>query len=103
MDTLIERQQAALKLVEQIIELQPDQGTLFHANRMKDRLSLPMSVVMHNLWPQLSVSAKARRLGITRQTYYGWINGIFRPDEEMAKKLAFITGYDEAAIRGTQD
>lgn len=90
----------ALALIDKIVALDPDQGTVAYALKMRERLKLPMSLVLERLWPDLSLSEKARRLGITRQTYYGWLNGLFRPDEELSKRLADLTGFDEEDIKG---
>jgi hypothetical protein len=100
MDDLIERQRQALELVESIIDLGPDLGTLAYARKMRERLILPMSVVMEALMPGASIADKVRRLGISQPTYYGWVLGKFRPNPAMAKKLAKLTGYNENEIRG---
>lgn len=100
MTSQIERQKLALELIERIVELEPDQGTTAHALKMRDRLKLPMAVVLEKLWPDLTVMDKVRRLNITRQAYYGWINGLYRPDAKLAKKLAMETGFDADDIRG---
>jgi transcriptional regulator with XRE-family HTH domain len=103
MEELIERQKAALKFVENIIELEPDQGTLAYALKMRERLKLPMSVVLDRLekvWPDMSTSDRATKLGVSRQTYYGWSQGMFRPDIKLSKKLAHLTGFDAEEIRG---
>jgi transcriptional regulator with XRE-family HTH domain len=97
---MIERQRQALGLVEQIIELRPDDGILAYALKMRERLKLPMSVVLAKLWPDLSVIDRCRRLGVTKQTYFGWLNGMYRPGAKMAKRLAKETGFDAGDIRG---
>ena len=97
---MIERQREALGLVERIIELRPDGGILAYALKMRERLKLPMSVVLGRLWPDLSVIARCRRLGITKQTYFGWLNGMYRPGAKMAKRLAKETGFSADDIRG---
>lgn len=100
MENLVERQKEALKLVERLIALGPDMGTVQYARKMRERLKLPMSVVLERLYPELSVVEKAEKLGVTRQAYYGWINGISRPNMKLAKKMATLTGYEAADIRG---
>jgi phage terminase large subunit-like protein len=97
---LIARQGDALKLVQKIIDLEPDAGTMGYALKMRERLRMPMSVVLDNLWPDLPVTEKVQRLGITRQCYYGWLNGLFRPDKKMSKVLSRHTGIDADEIRG---
>lgn len=100
MDATVEKQKAAYNLVKRIIELDPDDGTMAYALKMQMHLKLPMSVVLEKLWPNISVLEKCRRLGVTRQAYYGWMNGLYRPDTKISKKLAQLTGLDEEEIRG---
>ena len=100
METLVERQKEALKLVERLIALEPDLSTVQYARKMRERLRLPMPVVLENLYPDLSIVDRAARLGVTRQAYYGWLNGLSRPNTRMAKKLASLTGFDWHDIRG---
>jgi len=100
MENMVERQKEALRLVEALIKLEPDMGTMHYARKMRERLRLPMSVVLEKLYPELSVVEKAERLGVTRQAYYGWINGICRPNTKLSKKMAALTGFDAADIRG---
>jgi hypothetical protein len=97
---LIERQRQALELVEQLIELKPDDGTMSYALKMRERLKLPMTVVLEKLWPELSLIDRCRRLGITKQTYFGWLNGVYRPDDKRSKRLAKETGFSAEDIRG---
>jgi DNA-binding XRE family transcriptional regulator len=103
MENLAERQKEALKLVERLIELEPDVGTLQYACKMRERLKLPMSVVLDKLgqvYPELTVIERAEKLGVTRQAYYGYINGLSRPNARVAKKLAALTGFDANDIKG---
>jgi len=100
METLIERQAEALRLVEQIIELQPDDSTLAYALKMRERLKLPMRTVLAKLWPELGPVQKAQKLGVARQTFYGWEQGWFRPDKKFSKKIAALTGFKADEISG---
>jgi len=100
MENLVQRQREALKLVERLIALEPDMGTLHHARKMRERLKLPMSVVLESLYPDLSVVEKVEKLGVTRQAYYSWLNGLSRPSVKLSKKMAALTGYDAEDIRG---
>jgi hypothetical protein len=100
MDTLTDRQKKALALVEKIVELDPDTTTTAYALKMEARLRLPMTAVLEKLWPEETVTYKVRRLGITRQAYYGWLAGEYRPDDKLAKELAKHTGFDWEHIRG---
>ena len=100
MDNAWGRQAEALRLIERIIALQPDQGSLRHALKLRDRLRLPMSLVLEKLWPELNIAEKCRRLGVARSAYYAWMNGLYRPDEKFAKRLAKETGLDAKEIEG---
>lgn len=99
-----------LKLVERLISAAPSGSVNRFATRLHKRLSnqlaaMPMSEVLNKLpgGPEASLASKARLLGVTRQTIYAWINGDWRPDDEMAEKLAKLTGFSAAAIRGRAD
>jgi transcriptional regulator with XRE-family HTH domain len=94
------RHRRALELIDELVFLDPDPGTTAYALKLRERLKLPMPLVLEKLWPDASISEKVRRLGVTRQTYYGWLNGLFRPEGELAKKIAKLTGFDEEEIRG---
>ena len=98
--TQIERQKMALRLVEQIVELEPDLGTTAHAMKMRERLKLPMSVVLEKVWPELSVFERVNKLGISKQAWYGWLNGLYRPNGKLSKRLANLTGFDADEIQG---
>ena len=99
-DNTVERQKQALRLVEQLIKLDSDEATTAYALKMRGRLQLPMAAVLDKLWPGIPVAEKSRRLGITREAYYGWKSGAYRPDLKMAKKLAAATGLDLKDIMG---
>ncbi len=97
----------ALKAVERLMKVAPSGSVNRFATRMHKRLSsqlaaVPMSQVVDKV-PGESLAAKARELGVTRQTVYAWINGDWRPDADMAKKLEKITGISADAIRGRAD
>ena len=95
-----EKQRRALELAEELIGLDTDNGTTFYARKIREHLRLPMSTVLDRLWPSATVTEKVERLGVTRQAYYGWISGSYRPDAKLSHKLAQITGYSEEDIRG---
>lgn len=103
MENLAERKKEALKLVERLIELDPDTGTRHYALKMRERLKLPMSVVLERLeqtLPELTVAERAEKLGVTRQAYYSWLNGVARPNTKVSKKLSALTGFSADDIRG---
>lgn len=50
--------------------------------------------------PGLTVTEKCQKIGITRQTYYGWTNGTRRPSIDQARQLAKLTNLSAVKIRG---
>ena len=93
----------ALKLVERLVKLAPSRGLELHAKRMRRRLNaIPMAKVLAKVEAG-SIAAKARLLGVTRQTLYYWLNDVTRPNDEQSKKLAKLTGYSADEIRGRDD
>ena len=95
-----DRNERALRLIDRLIKVSPDPGLQAKAIRMRKRLQLlPMQDVLAKV-PGESVASKCRLLGITRQNYYAWLNGAWRPGQEQSRLLAKITGYDVGLIRG---
>lgn len=93
----------ALKLVERLVKIAPSKGLELHAKRIQQRLNaVPMSKVLAKVEAG-SIAAKARAIGVSRQTIYYWLNDITRPNEEQAKKLAKLTGFSADEIRGRDD
>jgi DNA-binding XRE family transcriptional regulator len=45
------------------------------------------------------MAAKAKALGVSRQTCYYWHNGVTRPNIKQARRLAKITGIAVEEIR----
>lgn len=97
----------ALKIIEQLIKIAPNQSVARFATRMRNRLAkrrnaIPMSEVIEKI-PGATIMAKARSLGVTRQAFYYWLNGDTRPDEKQAKAIHKLTGLSVAQIRGLSD
>jgi DNA-binding XRE family transcriptional regulator len=92
-----ERARQCLRLIERVIDLAPDEGTLHHAHKMAAKLRLPMSVVLDKLQalhPDLTIIEQAEMLGVTRQAIYQWRIGMTRPEGETADLLSRLTGFD---------
>lgn len=92
----------ALRAVERLIKSANTEGDIQSAKRMRDRMirrmkAIPMSEVVAKI-PGTTVPAKARALGITRQTIHYWLDGRMRPRPAMAKRLERITGISAAEI-----
>lgn len=96
----------ALKIVERLIKATPSGSINRSAMVLQKRLNrqlnaVPMSEIIGKM-PGKSLADKARTLGVTRQTIHAWVNGAWRPDMEMAKKLEKLTGFSVVAIRGRE-
>jgi transcriptional regulator with XRE-family HTH domain len=89
-----------LKLVERLIELVPDDEDLAkRARHLGALIRWPMRSVLDKV-PGSTVKERAGKLGISRQAYYGWINGTYRPNAKQAKRLEQLTGIAASDIRG---
>jgi DNA-binding XRE family transcriptional regulator len=95
------QRERAIKLAERLIALAPetDESVLRRAQQILDRLKTPMLAVLQKV-PGGSVTEKAKKIGITRQAYYCWARGEYRPNLKQSKKLAALTGYSVGEIRG---
>lgn len=61
------------------------------------RASLPMELILSCV-PGETIMDKAKRLGVSRQTLYGWLNGA-TPNRKLAAKLMRTTGLSADDIR----
>ena len=95
------QRERALKLAEKLLELTPEteEGLFRRALQLRDRLKTPMSMVLAKV-PGETVTEKAQKIGITRQAYYAWFKGEYRPNAKQAKRLAGLTGFAAEDIRG---
>jgi hypothetical protein len=99
----IEDTERALKIVERLMKVAPSSSLERFAIRMRSRLNaVPMSGILEKV-PGETISAKARTLGVSRQTIHYWLNGDTRPDDVQARKLEKLTGFSVAVIRGRVD
>ena len=89
-------------ILKRIAARAPDADTRALALSLAIRLRLPMSRVLEAVEGD-SISDKARRIGVTRQTYYAWLNGEYRPLLPQARKLAELTPYTEYDIAGVPE
>lgn len=102
MSTTEAQRERALKLAERLLKLTPDteEGLIRRAMQIRDRLKTPMSMVLEKVLPGSSVTAKCEAIGVTRQAYYGWLSGQYRPNLKQAKRLAALSGFKAEDIRG---
>lgn len=89
----------ARQLLLRLEKIAPNDAIRHRARQVRARLLLPMELVLRRV-PGKSIADKAKTLGVGRQRVHFWMNETTRPNIKMAKKLALITGYDFAAIRG---
>ena len=71
------------------------------AEKLLLRTRLPMHLVIDKV-PGDTLEAKARTIGVTRQTLWYWQTGETRPNKRWARKLATLIGdiYTVDEIRG---
>ena len=95
------QRERVLKLAEKLLGLIPDteEGLIRRALQLRDRLKTPMTMVLAKV-PGETVTEKAAKIGITRQAYYAWANGEYRPNAKQSKRLASLTGFPAEDIRG---
>jgi DNA-binding transcriptional regulator YiaG len=99
----IQNTEQVLKAVERLMKVAPSSSLERFAIRMRSRLNaMPMSDILAKM-PGDTISAKARTLGVSRQTIHYWLNGETRPDDVQARKLEKLTGFSVAVIRGRVD
>lgn len=55
------------------------------------KLAHPMAAILAMV-PGESLAERARAIGVSRQTMYAWAQERFRPDKELAQKIAGLTG-----------
>lgn len=89
----------AQRLIKQLVEASPDEATRNLAAKMAEHFQLvPMEKILARVEGK-NVVAKARTLKVTRQTVYGWLRGISRPNAAQAELLAKLTKYPVSKIR----
>jgi transcriptional regulator with XRE-family HTH domain len=92
---------AALKALDALVGMNPgDEGLRLAAMHIRERLALPMSAILDKV-PGRFVSHKAEACGVSRQSYYAWLEGKSQPSVEQAKTIAKLTGYTVEQIRGS--
>jgi DNA invertase Pin-like site-specific DNA recombinase len=89
-----------LNELDTLIKRTRDPALKRRAAKLRDKLAQrPMPEIL-NLVPGETVIAKAKACGVSRQTFYTWLNGSV-PHPKQAARLAKITGISIAEIRGS--
>ena len=89
----------ALKTIARLIKESDDQGLADMAVKVQARLRKPMAPILSKV-PGHNTAEKARRCGVSRQCWYDWMKGAYRPTGEQAARIAKLTGIPVAYIRG---
>jgi predicted transcriptional regulator len=92
---------STVKALKRIMEQDNDPRIRARARKMYAHLALPMSLILKKV-PGVTITDKAKVLGVNRATWYVWQSGATRPNIEKAEQLARITGYSVAEIRGVE-
>ena len=93
----------AIARADELIAL--TRGLDSHAHTMAIRVKrilqapTPMQDILDRV-PGESVTDRAATAGVSRQTWYNWLNDRGRPDGAAAKRLAALTGVAEDIILG---
>jgi DNA-binding transcriptional regulator YiaG len=90
-----------LQLVDHLDRLKHrkyDLSVLHAAAELRNRILHPMSDILEMI-PAKSLSERARKIGVSRQTYYDWMVGKSRPNKIKAKRLSMLTGIPVEEIR----
>jgi transcriptional regulator with XRE-family HTH domain len=90
---------AALKTIAQLARSGGDEQLAEMATKIHARLRRPMTEILRKV-PGRNASDKARRCGVSRQAWYDWLKGVYRPTGEQAQRIAKLTGIPVAYIRG---
>jgi hypothetical protein len=91
----------ALRVAKQLGKLSPDDSVSRAIEKVQRLLTVvPMAVVLQQVLPGEPVAAKAKAVGVSRQTFYYWLQGVTRPNKKQAQKLAKLTDFSVDEIRG---
>jgi transcriptional regulator with XRE-family HTH domain len=91
----------ALRMTQRLGKISPDDSVSRAIEKVQRLLTaVPMQTVLDQVRPGEPVAAKAKAVGVSRQTFYYWLNGTTRPNKKQAKRLASMTGFTIDEIRG---
>lgn len=93
--------EVALRQAQRLIKNSPNDSVARAAAKVERLLSAtPMSVILAKVMPDAPVGVRIKALGVSRATYYYWLNGTTRPSKKQAKRLATLSGFPVDEIRG---
>jgi hypothetical protein len=93
---------ASMKLASELMKAAKageDAGLIEIMNEVRARLQRPMIDILKKV-PGDTISAKCKRIGVSRQAFYDWLKGAYRPTGAQSKRLARLTGVPAELIRG---
>ena len=91
----------AIRVLDRLVRVSPNSKLADRAAKMRDRLlATPMADILDKVLPGQPVAAKAKAIGVSRQTFYYWLSGETRPNQKQAKRLHHLTGVNADEIRG---
>ena len=77
---------------KELVKLEQAAENILNIVRDMRRMELvPMSYVMSKV-PGETIVEKMAKIGVSRQTYYYWMQGRSRPSQRQADRLAELTG-----------
>lgn len=87
-----------LQLLGQLAALETSTGLLRDLAFIDARLRFPMADILAKVEGD-TIAARAREIGVSRQTLYVWANEKLRPSAEQARTLEKLTGVPADVIR----
>jgi hypothetical protein len=90
-----------LRITKQLGKMSPDESVSRAIEKVQRLLTVvSMAEVLAEVLPGEPVAVKAKSLGVSRQTFYYWLQGVTRPNKKQAQKLAKLTDFSVDEIRG---
>ena len=90
----------ATKQIEKLADLLPDQYSITKLMQVQVAMALmPMRLVLDKVEGE-SVVDRAKRVGVSRNTWYGWYRGEIRPNKRQAARLEQLTGISAMKFQG---
>lgn len=98
---------AVSALLVKLLERDEEDGNIASKRALKAARRLHQQISARAIEPILDMIPgtpleRAKKLGVSRQSYYGWLWGRQRPDGKQAKKIARLTGVPVNEIRGLE-
>ena len=90
----------AVQLVARLRDYAPDLYTKSYLDHFEHAMLLmPMKLVLKKVYGD-SVTEKAKRVGVSRNTWYAWHRGEIRPNKIQARRLEQLTDIPAEKFQG---